>query len=421
MTTRRDFTKLFALGYAALYARSAEALPEPVALPATPAAPDEAFWADVKAQFLVPKEIGVMNAANLCPASRPVVEAVVNARDLEHDLSPANRARMHDAREETRSALAGFLRVQPEEIVITRNTSESNNLVSSGLDLAAGDEVLVFADNHPSNLAAWQQKGKRFSWTVRVLEQPNPHPGPGYYLEAFQKALTPRVRVLAFSHLTNTVGDLLPAAELCRAARERGVLTLLDGAQSFGLMDVDLSRIQPDFYSGSSHKWLCGPKEAGVLYVRRDVQARLSPSVVSAYPGAVGISKALEAMGQRDDASLLGLAEAARFQARIGRAAVEARSRALAQALLDGLRGIPGVKVWTSADPALRHSVVSFDPAGRDPQRLQALLYDEARIVCATRTGGDRPGLRLSPHFYNTQAEVERCLSALARAVKAAA
>lgn len=421
MTSRRDFSRLIAVGgYATLFARSGEAF-APARLRPTPAKPDERFWADVKAQFLIPQDVGVMNAANLCPTSAPVVEAVMNSRDLDHDMSPANRERMHEGREETRKALAEFLRVLPEEIVITRNTSESNNIVSSGLDLKAGDEVLLFADNHPSNLRAWQEKAKRFAWSVRVLEQPNPHPGPDYFIQTFSKAMTPRVRVLAFTHLTSTVGDLLPARELCRAARERGVLSLVDGAQSFGLMDVDLSEIQPDFYSGSAHKWMCGPKEAGVLYVRRDVHPRLSASVISAYPGAVGISKVVEGMGQRDDTAILGFAEALRFQTSLGRRAIEARSRELAQALIRGLRDIRGVRLWTSLEPERSHSVVSFAVGSLDPQKLQQSLYEKDRIVCATRGGSDRPGIRLSPHLYNTQAEVERALAAVRRAVQAAA
>lgn len=419
MTSRRDFARLLAIGgYAALYARRGEAFPVPP-LPPVPARPDERFWADVRGQFLVPRSVAVFNAANLCPAPAAVVDAVVNASDLEHDLSPANRARLHDAREETRRTLADFLRVGPDELVITRNTSDSNNLVSNGLTLDAGAEVIAFADNHPSNLRAWQEKGKRYGWTVKVLEQPNPHPGPEYYIDAFKKAVSPRSRVLAFSHLTNTVGDLLPARDLCQAAREKGVLSMVDGAQSFGLIDVDLRQMQADFYTGSTHKWLCGPKEAGVLYVRRDVQPRVSPSVISAYPGAVGISAILEGMGQRDDAAIAGVAEAARFQTRLGRSAIEARAVGLARELASGLREIPGVRVWSSPDPARSHAVLSFQPAALDPQRLQQQLYERDGIVCATRTGPDRPGIRFSPHFYNDRSEVERALAAVRRAVQA--
>ena len=100
---------------------------------------------------------------------------------------------------------------------------------------------------------------------------PNPHPGAEHYVDAFTKAITPQTKVISFTHVTSTVGDLFPAKEICRLARERGILSLVDGAQTFGLMDVDLSDMQPDFYSGSAHKWPCGPKENGVLYINKRV------------------------------------------------------------------------------------------------------------------------------------------------------
>jgi selenocysteine lyase/cysteine desulfurase len=413
--SRRAFARLFAAsGAAALAGRGLEAaLAAAPALPPAHAPRDEAFWKAVRAQFLVPEGVAHLNAANLCPAPAPVLAAVVNATDLDHDLSPLNRERMHAAKEQTRKALAEHLRASPEEILVTRNTSESNNLVSSGLDLRSGDEVLVFSDNHQSNLQAWQEKGRRFGFTVRVLPAPYPHPGPEAYVQMVEGALSPRTRVLGFSHLTNTVGDLLPARELCRLARARGVLSLVDGAQSFGLVDVDLSDMQPDFYSGSAHKWPCGPKETGVLYVRREVQDRLWPSVVSAYEGATPLARRFEGLGQRDEPALLGFAETIRFAQRLGPAAVEARSRALGRRLAEALRRIDGLTVWTSPDPACMHAVVSFQPGNLDRKRLQAALFENHGIVSALREGPDRGGLRLSPHFYNSPAEIDRAVAAI--------
>ena len=134
----------------------------------------------------MPPDLAVMNAANLCPASRPVVETLTReTRSVDFDPSPENRARLMPEKEQTRTTLAEFLRATPDEIIITRNTSESNNLVSNGLDLKAGDEVIVHADNHPSNLNAWREKAKRFGFTVVTVEQKNPHPGMAYYVDAF--------------------------------------------------------------------------------------------------------------------------------------------------------------------------------------------------------------------------------------------
>ena len=420
--TRRDFARLFAVGGSAAlfanptYAREYGAVAD--ILPAGPSA-GEPFWTSVREQFVMPPDLGVMNAANLCPASRPALAALTReSRSVDVDPSPNNRARLMPEKEQTRSALAAFLRVTPEEIVITRNTSEGNNMISNGLDLKAGDEVLLHEDNHPSNLVAWQQKAKRFGFAVVIVPQKNPHPGAEYYVEAFAKAITPRTRLISITHLTSTVGDLMPAKELSALAHSRGLLFQLDGAQSFGLLDVNLADIQPDFYTGSSHKWPCGARECGVLYVKTSAQPKLWPTVYSAYPGAVGLSKTFESFGQRDEATMIALRAALDFQTTVGRAAIEQRARTLTTQLMDGLAKIPGLTVWTSPVAERRAAVVSFVPGTLDATKLANALYEKDRIGITTRGGKDRPGIRVSPHFYNTPGEVDRLLAAVTKYTK---
>jgi selenocysteine lyase/cysteine desulfurase len=420
--SRRDFGRLFAIGgSAALFGDPAWTRQAPAAVSLAPGGPaaGEAFWTSVRAQFVVPPDLAVMNAANLCPASRPALEALARETgSVDRDPSPNNRARLYPEKEKTRRALAEFLRVTPDEIIITRNTSESNNLVSSGLDLKAGDEVVVHADNHPSNLTAWREKGRRFGFAVVEVAQKHPHPGHEYYVEAFTRAITPQTKVLCFTHLSSTVGDLMPAKELCRIARERGVLTLVDGAPSFGLLDVNLAEMQPDFYSGSAHKWPCGARECGVLFVNKTAQARLWPSIYSAYPGAVGFSRTFEGFGQRDEATMIAFRAALEFQNSVGRAAIEKRARDLTTQLMAGLSRLPGVKVWTSPAPELRVAIVSFLPGTLDANKLATALYEKDKLAVATRGGQDRNGIRVSPHLYNSAGEVDRLLGALSRYLK---
>lgn len=418
--SRRDFARLFALGGSAALFTHPAWIREAAAVPRLPsAAASEADWAAIRAQFVMPPDLAVMNAANLCPASGPVLEALTReTRSVDEDPSPMNRARLYPEKEETRRALAEYLRATPDEIIITRNTSESNNLVSNGLDLGPGDEVIVHADNHPSNLQAWHAKAQRFGFTVVIVEQRNPHPGMDYYVDAFTRAMTPRTKVLAFTHLSSTVGDLFPAAEICRVARGRGVLTLVDGAQTFGLLDVNLAEMRPDFYTGSAHKWPCGARECGVLFVRADVQPRLWPTIYSAYSGAVGFSRTFEGFGQRDEATMIAFREALAFQTKIGLIRIEERARTLATQLMDGLRALPGVTVWSSPSPSLRAAVVSFVPGALNAGALATALYEHDRIAIATRDGQDRPGLRVSPHFYNSPTEIDRLLAALGRYLK---
>jgi selenocysteine lyase/cysteine desulfurase len=415
--SRRDFSRFLALSGSLLLPQQLSRWP--AALAQTPRHPDERFWNSVRDQFLMPPGLAVMNAANLCPSPAPVLEVMyLSTKDMDGDPSFDNRQKMSTGKENARRLIAQYLGVTAEEIVIARNTSEANNMVSSGLDLKAGDEVVIFSDNHPSNNNAWIQKAKRFGYTVTVIAQPNPHPGADFFIEAAKQKISARTRVLTFTHQTSTVGDVLPAKELCRLARERDVLTLVDGASALGILDLNLGEMQPDFYTGSAHKGPCGPKEVGVLYINARAQSRIHPSIISAYPGATGISRSMEAMGQRDEPAIIGFGEALKFQTKIGRPIIDSRARALAQALVAGLGRIDAVQLWTHPDPSRSGTVVTFKPGTLDIPRLSAALYKNDRIGCATRTGSDRPGIRFSPHIYNTMAEVDRAVAAVAKYMK---
>jgi isopenicillin-N epimerase len=421
---RRDFGRLVALaGSAAILpagTRTFGAALTGESLPPAPAAPNEAYWSKVRDQFLVPRDVIFLNAANLCPTSLPAIEALDrNIRHYEVNPSPDVRsALMARGREAARGLLAEALRVTPEEIVIMRNTTEANNAVSSGLDLKAGDEVIVWEDNHPSNLNAWRVKAARFGFTVVAVPVLPSHPGADGYVNLFTKAFTAKTKLVAITHVSSNSGDLLPAAEICAAARARGILSLVDGAQAFGVLDLDLGAMKPDFYTGSMHKWPCGPKEKGLLYVNKAVHDRIHPSVVGVYGGAVGISRRLETHGQRDDAGVAAVTDALKFQGSIGRPVIEARSRQLAQALMDGLRKVNGVKLWTDPAPDRSAAIVIFQPGPLDVRKLGPALT-AARIVCTTRGGTHNPGVRLAPHFYNTMDEMDRVVGAIKKHISA--
>ena len=416
--SRRDFARYLALsGSVALWPEFPKGLTR-APLPPRPLIPTEEYWSDIRARFLVPPDLAFVNAANLCPTAIPVVEALEkNTRALDANPSSDTRSKLTQGREESRRLLAAMLKVTPEEIVITRNTTEANNFVSSGLQLGAGDEVVIFGDNHPSNLNAWREKSKRYGFSVVEVPAAIPHPGTDFYVDAFSKAITPRTKLLAITHVTNTVGDMMPVAELCAMARGRGVLTLVDGAQTFGVLDVDLSRLKPDFYTGSGHKWLCAPKEMGLLFVSAAVHSRMTPPVVGLYPGAVGISRTMEGFGQRDEAALATLGAAVKFQSDIGRPQIEKRSLELTPRLVNELKKINGVTLWTSEDASRRAAIIVFKPGNLEPRRVVSALYERDKVVVAASGGANRPGVRLAPHIYNTTDELDRALAAIRKYV----
>ncbi len=377
---------------------------------------DERYWQLVKEQFSLRPGLIMMNAANLCPSPYPVVDAVQSlTASVDADASFQNRAKFSELREAGRSLLAEYVGADADEIAITRNTSEGNNTVLNGLTLGEGDEVVIWDQNHPTNNVSWDVRADRWGFTVvRVSTPPAPRSSEEL-IQAFVDAFTPRTRVLSFSHVSNVSGVAVPAKELCGVARNRGILTLVDGAQTFGAVRVAMHDMGCDFYTGSSHKWFVGPKEAGILYVRRDQVENLWPSDVG-----VGWNSALENgaqkfenLGQRDDAAVAAMGTAAEFHQTIGVDFIEARVRALAARLKESVADrFPNVQFVTPLDSKLSAGVVIFSLPGVSGRDLFERLYRDHHVGCAP-TGG----IRFSPHLYNTMGEVDRVVEAIAQVV----
>ena len=191
---------------------------------------DAEFWATVRREFLISDELAYMNAGTLGPMPKPVYYAVVDSyRALAADPGRAN-TRHHGAQEDVRAKMAAFVNADPTEIALTRNTTEGMSFIVNGLDLAAGDEVLLSFHEHPGGLQPWKLKAKRTGVVVKELPFPIPTRDPSDIVNLFADAITPRTRVISVSHVTFPTGCMLPVRELADLARSRGILTLIDGA-----------------------------------------------------------------------------------------------------------------------------------------------------------------------------------------------
>ena len=425
--SRRRFMKRLAGGLAAggalvygssLLGSSAHAVPfqDMDAADSGVDAKDERYWHAVRSQFLLREDLALMNAANLCPSPFPVMEAVFKyTRDLDTDASFQNRAKYRQIREDTREKMARLLGAHADEIALVRNTSEANNVISSGYHLGAGDEVLLSDLNHPSNNKAWEVKSRRYGFKINYVSVALIPQSEDEIVEAFEKAYTPATKIMSFTHVSNTTGLAMPARKLCAAARTRGVFSLVDGAQSFGALRIDLADMGCDAYTGSAHKWFMGPKEVGVLYVRKDSQGHVWPSIVSAgWRDDVDSARKYEVLGQRDDAALTATGRGVDFHEKIGPDRVEARMRQVATAIKEGVSDLAGVELSTSMDPALSAGVVIFKPGELDPRKVFNKLYGTYHIAGA----GMGPNIRLSPHVYNTLDEADRVVAAIAEMLK---
>ncbi|HEY4611388.1 MAG TPA: aminotransferase class V-fold PLP-dependent enzyme [Bacteroidota bacterium] len=381
---------------------------------------DEAYWQMVKGQFTIKPGYTMMNAANLCPAPHMVQEHVIElTRDLDSDVSHQNRAKFSGMLEEARKKLAAYVGATEDEVAIVRNTSEANSFIVSGLSLKPGDEAVVLDQNHPTNNVAWDVQTARFSFTVKRVSLKSPPESAEEILKAFREVITSKTKVLTFSDVSNTTGTRLPVKQLCQLARERGIYTHVDGAQSFGALRVNVRDLGCDSYAASSHKWLMGPKEAGLLYVRQDRIAQVWPSIVGVGWGdkvepAVKGARKFETLGQRDDATIGAMSTALDFHNLIGSATIEARVLQLAARLKEGLRKISGAQLVTSRDPSISAGVIVVKFEGADNRKIYDTLYSEHHIAVASIGGG----VRFSPHIYNTLEDVDRTLEAMEKARK---
>jgi len=283
------------------------------------------------------------------------------------------------------------------------------NFLANGLDLAAGDEVVSTDQEHVGGISPWRLRAKRHGVVVKELPLlPALARGPEAVVQLFADAMTPRTKVVVFSHITSSLGIRLPARELCALARERGALALVDGAQAVGQIKVDVKELGADAYVGSPHKWLLAPKGTGFLYLRRDVHDRFWTTLASAAwdDREKGAFRFMQ-YGTGSVAVVEGLLAALRFIDGIGLDEIQRWDAALTKRLRDGLARIPAARLTSPADPRFAAAITTFKVEGVGAKALQDALW--ARKV-RVRSQGDEKGVRLSAHLYVSPAEVDTVL-----------
>lgn len=324
---------------------------------------------------------------------------------------------------EARGALAAALGASGDDLVFVPNATTGVNIVAQSLALQPGDEVLTTDLEYGACDAAWQrvcaQRGARY----RRVEIPLPYERDDV-VARLMAAVGPRTRLVYVSHITSTTALILPVAQICAAARARGLATLVDGAHAPGQIEVDLVAIGADFYVGNCHKWLCAPKGAGFLHARPEHQAALDAPVISwgyaqgtgghagfdAYLGRSVFERRLQWLGTRDITPWLAVPQALRFQQRLDWPAVRAQCHALAAQALDVLTQRHGLTPIARDDDWAQ--MVAIPVPAQDANRLRQRLFEDSRIEIPVTTHAGQVFVRLSVQGYNTPQDIERLLEA---------
>jgi isopenicillin-N epimerase len=383
-----------------------------------PAHTDEAYWETLRREFLLPPDEAFFNTGTLGSPPRAVVDAVTRhmthvAQDVAHwDYHPDHEQFFTGYAPElwVRRKLATLINADVEDVGLTQNATMGMNFLANGLDLHAGDEIVVMKGAHPGGRCGWELREKRHGARVVFITPPQPVLEPAQLVELYEAASTPRTRVWAIPHLTSGLGAIrFPVEELCRRARERGVLSLVDGAQTLGHLVVDVQAMGCDAFFSSPHKWLLAPVGCGMLYLRRDVQPRFWTTLASTEwdNGEVGMYRLMQ-YGTGNLSLLVGLERAIDFHAAIGSRRVEDRNIALTRRLREGLDAIAGVTIHSPRPESMLTGTTMWSMHGLTGGELQDGLWHDAKV----RVRAVDPGVRQCCHIYTTMADVERSLAA---------
>ncbi len=381
------------------------------------AARDEDFWREIQQAFTVDRNIVNLNNGGVCPSPKVVQEAM--RRQLEFsNMAPAYTmwTVLEPEIESVRTRLAASFGCDPEEMAITRNASEALEIVQLGIDLKSGDEVLTTDQDYPRMITTWQQRERRDGIKLKMISFPTPPPSMDDLYQRFERAITPRTRVIHFCHITNLTGQIFPVKKICQMARSRGIEAIVDGAHAYAQFPFKHEDLDCDYYGTSLHKWLLAPHGTGFLYVRKSKIERLWPMMAAPASMNANIRK-FEEIGTHPAANHNAIAEALTFHESIGAERKAARLRYLRSLWTDRLTRFPNVTIRTSPDPEQSCGVVLVSVEGKKAPALAEELWKQ-RILVVAIVHKDFEGLRVTPNIYTTPREIDVFASAMEKLIK---
>jgi len=421
MVDRRGFLASFAGAAAAgatlnlggnLFARAAQA---PAQLPhrALYDSNEEAYWAELRKQFVIPADEVYLNNGTVGSSPAPVLRAIFDGYNETEKMAQSDPEDYpiwgYGAWNEFRDPLAAFVGCTRDEIALVRNATEANSYIANGLDMKPGDEVLMTDQEHPGGEHPWNLRAKRYGIVVKKVTLPKPVPNAAAVLNLINDAITPRTRVLFFSHITTATGVVLPAKELCALARSKGIISAVDGAHVIGMMRLNVHDLGCDMYSSSPHKWLMAPKGTGFLYVRDEMIDRLWNTIVTAgWDDPKLRAERFQRIGSSNVPSLWGMRAAVKLANDIGLDRIERRHQKMAD-YIHGEMVKRGAESWTSPDASLRCAIASVNLAPIQIMELETWMWQNKKIRIR---GGAPSKIRLSTPYYLLRKDVDRYLLA---------
>ncbi|MBF8248163.1 MAG: cefD 5 [Bacteroidetes bacterium] len=382
------------------------------------AAMDEDFWFDIQQSFSISRGITNLNNGGVSPSPRIVTEALVRYIWQQEDVTAYTMWQILEPQVETiRTGLADVFGCDREEIAITRNASESLEICLFGLELKPGDEILTTTQDYPRMLTTLRQRELREGLVLKQIKIPIPPKDLSQITDAFEKAVTPKTRVILISHMINITGQIVPVKEICEMARRKGIEVIVDGAHSFAHFDFKQKDLGCDYFGSSLHKWMFAPKGTGMLYVKREKIEKLWPLMAAEKMQATDIRK-FEEIGTHPAANHLAIGEAVLFHKGLGAKRKEERLRYLRNYWAGKLKSLPNVRFHTSFDEDQSCGIANVEIVGIDPGAIGSYLMGTHKIFTTPIIHDEFKGIRITPSVYTTLSELDRFCEAMTDVAK---
>lgn len=382
-------------------------------LTAQQAAAEEGYWDEVRRAFSPTRDfINLENGYFLMSPDTVQEEVFSHWRRINERNTYYKRREMEQERDALEEKLAAFAGCKVSEMAITRNTTESLDTVISGIDLQRGDEVVCTHMDYGSMVEALRQQEKRYGIVVKQIDLPVLTDKVQDFVQAFEQAITPRTRYILVTHMINLNGQILPVKEIAAMAHSKGVDVIADAAHSFAQLDFAISDLGADYLGTSLHKWLCAPLGNGLLWMKPEKVSGVWPLLGDVGRAADDMRK-FEHQGTRPPALYLAMAESIRFQQSIGSARKEARLRYLKDYWAQKAAQIKGVKLNTPLHADQSCAIANVAVEGLSPNELAEKLFTDHRIFTVAIASRQVNGVRVTPHLYNTLADLDALVEAL--------
>jgi isopenicillin-N epimerase len=421
---RRDFFQI-AAGSAALVAFQDDAIPRAAAAGDSvngrkpeDVARDEDYWTEIRNAFTVDRNVINLNNGYVSPAPRPVQDAM--RRYLEFsDMGPYHTmiATLEKQVEMVRVRLAAAAGCDPEEMAITRNSSESLENAQYGIDLKPGDEVLTTNQDYPRMLTTFRQRERREGIVLKTISFPVPPPSMDDLYQRFERAVTPKTKLILVCHITNRTGQIFPVRKICDMAHARNIPVIVDGAHAFNHFPFKISDLDCDYYGVSLHKWTCAPVGTGFLYVKKSRIASTWPLMAAGNMQDHDIRK-FEEIGTHPAANHDAISQALVFNENIGIERKAARLRYMRNHWAHRLRENPKCNILHSEDPAQSCGIGFLAFKGADAGAIHDALFSKYNIVTARMKHEEYDGLRITPHLYSTLRDIDFFAEAVEKELK---